>query len=919
MTFAAEELQDLNLARLKAEAALTEAGIHVVTGALTPEREQAVRDAAERLTSIADRFQRAFDASPGAPILPATEPATALLRAQALAAEKLAELEEARGDAAAATSLYDKAADAWLAAGRTADLLRCLAAARYSGRDERNLDEDITRLLARLNAIDHSDQRTAGERAALESQLAYVYYHAGDSVEALLYLERARVAFRDSLVPPLPVLPEGPLGLSPEVMAYLVALQERGEHWQVGADISQLALQLEPNAENQAAFKEAAAAAGADLDEAPWDRLLAHADQDFAEAVETWRAAASKPSQIGTLAAEVADLDQIAASGLASGPERDAVLLSALDRAVQLIADAQAIKDPTLLLVIGDLVAIGERTHADLLLLVGRPQDALEAAQHGLKLLNEQRRPDVRASLLLRVVRAHLALDSPEQALQAASEGIDLVEERLRYNTSGLYTRDSRLRPWVELYQAAARCVLATGRSAHGVVYFAMLARARRITWDKQGLDLAGLEALDDERPAEPASTPKTPKTPKDAKAEDLRRRRRLAWDAALAHTSSWPPPSPAAAIVQQRLRRGEAALVYYWVGERDLAVALLTRDRVSVDIRQLTAARRDRLAECIDTLLAEGQDHFQAAQRVLRDIAEWADALLPDDPALLSADRLFVSAHGILHGFPIHALTLQGTQLGVRLPVTYLPNLSVLAEEAPPLPGPDTLILGVSQFPAHAGMLDLSGAEPALRQVADLHRDDGRRVTTLPQQTSRRYLNDLLRRPGAERYGVLHLSTHGSSVLAASPLESSLLLHDSHIDGLDIAAWRLDGAVVVATACSSGQRSLLGRSGAGRGLAGDEILGLQAGFFAAGAESVLGTLWPVSVDVAARVTHGFHHALLGGATADRALHRAIAEYRVYATGTDALSYRWTPFFLSARTRPRPFPSANPDPQETAR
>jgi CHAT domain-containing protein len=82
-----------------------------------------------------------------------------------------------------------------------------------------------------------------------------------------------------------------------------------------------------------------------------------------------------------------------------------------------------------------------------------------------------------------------------------------------------------------------------------------------------------------------------------------------------------------------------------------------------------------------------------------------------------------------------------------------------------------------------------------------------------------------------------LHFSTHGDNIIVDRPMESRFYLQDSLLDGLELANLRLGADTVVLSACCSGHRSI-----AGRGLnelQGDDLFGLQAAFFRAGANYV--------------------------------------------------------------------------------
>lgn len=153
----------------------------------------------------------------------------------------------------------------------------------------------------------------------------------------------------------------------------------------------------------------------------------------------------------------------------------------------------------------------------------------------------------------------------------------------------------------------------------------------------------------------------------------------------------------------------------------------------------------------------------------------------------------------------------------------------------------------------------------------------------------------------GARR--CVHIATHGGSVFSGDaredPFDSFLVLKDAKLDALSISQLRLQAQVVVLSACFSGQRAL---SLPGlESLPGDDLFGLQAAFFQAGAQSVVGALWPLDDESAARILPRLHRALAAGVAPDLALQEALKRECVASPPDDI--YRWAPLFLSSLGR----------------
>jgi len=132
--------------------------------------------------------------------------------------------------------------------------------------------------------------------------------------------------------------------------------------------------------------------------------------------------------------------------------------------------------------------------------------------------------------------------------------------------------------------------------------------------------------------------------------------------------------------------------------------------------------------------------------------------------------------------------------------------------------------------------------------------------------------------------------------------MEAFLALADGVLDGLEISGFRLDADLVVLPACFSGKRGMAGREMSAP--PGDDLFGLQAAFFAAGARAVLGALWELD-DRAAQLILPALHERLADLTPPEALQGAVLEYLDGAGVLSAGRYYWAPLFVSSL-----FPSA---------
>jgi CHAT domain-containing protein len=120
-------------------------------------------------------------------------------------------------------------------------------------------------------------------------------------------------------------------------------------------------------------------------------------------------------------------------------------------------------------------------------------------------------------------------------------------------------------------------------------------------------------------------------------------------------------------------------------------------------------------------------------------------------------------------------------------------------------------------------------------------------------------------------RYGVLHFAAH--TVIDSTNTDRSAILlasgtgqEDGLLQSREIADLHLDRQLVVLSSC---------HSATGTQVRGEGVLGIARSFFAAGARTVIGSLWPVRDDHAKAFFDPFYESLAEGRTVGAAFHRA--------------------------------------------
>jgi len=139
----------------------------------------------------------------------------------------------------------------------------------------------------------------------------------------------------------------------------------------------------------------------------------------------------------------------------------------------------------------------------------------------------------------------------------------------------------------------------------------------------------------------------------------------------------------------------------------------------------------------------------------------------------------------------------------------------------------------------------------------------------------------------------VIHMATHGKSSLE-SPHFSYVRLADGQLNAIDAFHLELDGCeLVTLSGCETG----LALSGGG-----DEQLGLGRAFLAAGASSLVMSLWPVEDDSTSELMQHFYQRLLKGDTKVQALRAAQCSLLKSAKPAYTHPYFWAAFRLVGAT-----------------
>jgi CHAT domain-containing protein len=340
-------------------------------------------------------------------------------------------------------------------------------------------------------------------------------------------------------------------------------------------------------------------------------------------------------------------------------------------------------------------------------------------------------------------------------------------------------------------------------------------------------------------------------------------------------------------ARLRQQLAPQQVLLAYFLFQGR-LVIFAATRDGLVTRTQADATGQLERLLPLLHAHLqpAGWPDQLHPPQQVIRRllnklydllIAPVADLLPP------AGGHLTIVPYGPLHTLPFHALYKSngnGSRFLVEdFLISYLPASSVLL----PLKEAQATGRNAKLPPLVFGYSGNGQLQRAVEEAKILEQLLGGRCYLEEEATIARLLQE------AQGSSLIHLATHGHSRLDA-PNFSSILLHDGQLNALDAFSLDLqDCELVTLSGCETG----LSLSGGG-----DEQLGLGRAFLAAGAASLVMSLWPVEDTATSILMQHFYQRLLEGDSRVEAL--CAAQRHLLAQSSDTQSAHAHPYFWAA-------------------
>ncbi len=332
-----------------------------------------------------------------------------------------------------------------------------------------------------------------------------------------------------------------------------------------------------------------------------------------------------------------------------------------------------------------------------------------------------------------------------------------------------------------------------------------------------------------------------------------------------------------------------ESALIEYVIGEQDLVIFVLTRQKLrattvpvrAIDLEAKVALVQDLIPRTESTAWLKPAESLRRTLLDPIEQAGWLDGVR----------RLYVVPHGSLHYLPMAVLpqvTAKGAHFAVEnYVISYLPAAAALINGARKKKAERSL------FALAPSRARLSYAQREAQSITEFF--PPQRLVLLGAQATE---GAFKRR--ASRYQVIHLATHGyfnrlNPLLSGVELEPDRI-EDGRLEVHEILGLELKAQLVTLSACNTALASGYFTDVP----AGDDFVGLTRAFLFAGSPSVLASLWEVNDRSTLRLMRSFYGHL---AQTDKATALAQAQRELGRQGGRfSHPYYWGPFVLVSMT-----------------
>ena len=301
-------------------------------------------------------------------------------------------------------------------------------------------------------------------------------------------------------------------------------------------------------------------------------------------------------------------------------------------------------------------------------------------------------------------------------------------------------------------------------------------------------------------------------------------------------------------------LKEGEAGLLYHQFNEK-LYIFYFGKDIVKV--KSVDASRVEKEASILrETLMEYDQENYLEHTKRLYDMI-----VRPMESHIGDSRNLLIIPTNVLHYVPFSVLHDGNDYLIKRFTIRIAPSLNVLTLLSHNRARNENLLI-IGNPDLKDEEMDLPGAENEARAIAANYPGS---LLLLRQHATETAFYDLS--PG---YGLIHIASHGK-FQTEKPLQSRLLLastdkNNGDLTVNDLFMLRLQARLVVLSACETALSYIS---------SGDDLVGLLQGFFYAGTQGVVGSLWLIEDNSTSMLMQNLYQNLYMGIPPGEALRKA--------------------------------------------
>ncbi len=395
--------------------------------------------------------------------------------------------------------------------------------------------------------------------------------------------------------------------------------------------------------------------------------------------------------------------------------------------------------------------------------------------------------------------------------------------------------------------------------------------------------------------------------------------RRYQQWLASQTDTYPQESAGPISVAVMQESLSSDAALVSFFTGASHTFRMAVWPDSISFEVLPPSRDWREQVLALQEEIWAPFLGPSRVSQRgsskekLPSDLAHSLHQILIGDLETSLPSRLLVIPDGVLWHLPFDVLKASPNSdrpwlVDHSYSLTYSGSWWKSKVEASLEPAPKNFLAMAPSFtesketssPALLATRAYLGAlVNNIKEAQNLVDQYGAEALTGSEATLEAF------RTQADQYRLIHLSTHGLasdqdgriSLLAFSSLSDTLVLGVDSFPGVQalfagqLYSMNLNAEMVVLSACETN----VGKPSEGEGL-----LGLSRGFFYAGTQSLLASLWEVSDGATAQLMSEFYRGLNQGLGKDVALQQA----KIALLEEGMAPYHWAAFVLMGNQGP---------------